>query len=86
MGQAGQDVDWSVTAREGSRGAQLRRALEPTLRERLETVEGPKDVARGFQELRARGEFESAAERGGARQTTSRAHEPSVPYDADKRK
>ena len=43
------DIDWSLTTWEGSRRAQLRRALSLTLRERMQAVEGLADVARRLQ-------------------------------------
>ena len=46
MSEARQDIDWSLTTWEGSRRAQLRRALELTLRER-------------FEEMHVKGEFTS---------------------------
>ena len=80
MSEKRDDIDWGATTWEGSRKAQLRHALTLTLRERLEAMEGLADVARRFQELRAQGAFKSAAERDGAQQTTTNAHEPSAPY------
>ena len=55
MDEARRDIDWSLTIGEGSRRAQLRRALALTLRERLEAVEGLADVVRRLEEMRARG-------------------------------
>ena len=83
MSEARQDIDWSLTTWEGSRKAQLRRALELTLRERLEAVEGLADVARRFEEMRARGEFTSASGGAASMQAAPGVHEPSPPYDAD---
>ncbi len=57
MDEAERDIDWSLTSWEGSRRAQLRRALELTLRERLEAAQGLADVARRFQQMRERGQF-----------------------------
>jgi hypothetical protein len=57
MGEDKEDIDWSLTTWEGSRRAQLRRALTLTLRERLEAMEGLAEIARRFQEIRARGGF-----------------------------
>ena len=57
MSKASEKIDWSVTTWEGSRRAQLRRALSLTLRERMEALEGLADVARRFQEMRTRGAF-----------------------------
>ncbi len=55
------DVDWSLTTWEGSRQAQLRRALRLTLRERMEAMAGLADVARRFEEIRARGGFKAVS-------------------------
>jgi len=63
MEESERDIDWSLTTWEGSRRAQLRRALTLTLRERLEAVEGLADVMRRLQEMRARGEFTHAGGR-----------------------
>lgn len=57
MDEAERDIDWGLTSWEGSRRAQLRRALELTLRERLEAAQGLADVARRFQQMRERGQF-----------------------------
>jgi len=46
---------WAETTWEGNRRAQLRRALELTLRERLQAVEDMGEVAQRFQEMRSRG-------------------------------
>jgi len=54
-------IDWSLTTWEGSRRAQLRRALEMTVRERLEAAEGLADVARRFAEIRRAGGFRNAS-------------------------
>lgn len=62
MSANGDDIDWSLTTWEGSRRAQLRRALTMTVRERLEAAEGLADVARRFAELRARGALQPARE------------------------
>ena len=43
---------WKETTWEGNRRAQLRRALELTLRERLQAVEDMAEVAKRFQEMR----------------------------------
>jgi len=48
------DQAWEETTWEGSRRAQLRRALKLTLRERLQAVEDMEDVARRLQEMRSR--------------------------------
>jgi len=61
MSEASDNIDWSVTTWEGSRRAQLRRALTLTVRERMEALEGLADVARRFQEMRARGAFKPAS-------------------------
>ena len=59
MGEDNHDIDWTSTTWEGSRRAQLRRALTLTIRERLEAMEGLADVARRFGEIRASGGFRS---------------------------
>lgn len=51
------DELWAETTWEGNRRAQLRRALELTLRERLQAVEDMAEVAQRFAEMRDRGEF-----------------------------
>lgn len=61
MSENRDDIDWSLTTWEGSRRAQLRRALALTLRERMEAVEGMADVARRFEEIRRAGGFKKAA-------------------------
>lgn len=61
MSENRDDIDWSLTTWEGSRRAQLRRALTLTLRERMEAVEGMADVARRFAEIRRAGGFSNAA-------------------------
>lgn len=43
---------WAETTWEGSRRAQLRRALTLTLRERLQAVEDMAEVAERFREMR----------------------------------
>lgn len=83
MSEPRQDIDWGLTTWEGSRRAQLRRALELTLRERLEAVEGLADVVRRFEEMRAKGEFTSASGDTVAKPSAQGVHEPSPPYDAD---
>lgn len=62
MSEGRDDIDWSVTTWDGSRRAQLRHALTLTLRERMEAVEGLAEVARRFQEMRARGELRTMSE------------------------
>jgi hypothetical protein len=62
MSKPDQDFDWSVATWEGSRRAQLHRALAFTLRERLEAMEGLAEVARRFAEMRARGRFRYCAD------------------------
>lgn len=81
MSEKRDGIDWNLTTWEGSRRAQLRHALTLTLRERMEAMEGLADVARRFQELRARGAFKSASERAGGQQAATSGHEPSAPYD-----
>jgi len=61
MSENRDDIDWSLTTWEGSRRAQLRRALTLTLRERMEALEGLADVVRRFQEMRARGKFKTGS-------------------------
>ena len=55
-------IDWTMTTWEGSRRAQLRRALAMSLRERLEAMVGLADVGRRLQEMRAEGRFKNASE------------------------
>lgn len=43
---------WAETTWDGNRRAQLRRALELTVRERLQAVEDMAEVAQRFQEMR----------------------------------
>jgi hypothetical protein len=50
------DELWEETTWEGNRRAQLRRALELTLRERLQVIEDMAEVAQRFGEMRARRE------------------------------
>jgi hypothetical protein len=83
MGEPRQDIDWSLTTWEGSRRAQLHRALAMTLRERLQAVEGLADTVRRFEEMRTRGEFTSALGQATTAQVTTGVHEPSHPYDAE---
>ena len=57
------DIDWSLTTWEGSRRAQLRRALAMTLRERMEAMEGLADVSRQISKMHAQpGSNEAGAE------------------------
>jgi hypothetical protein len=85
MSKSPKNIDWSLTTWEGSRRAQLRRALELTLRERLEAAEGLADVARRFAELRARGALSSPAAGAVAVRSPAPAHEPPPPgYDPGK--
>lgn len=84
MDEAERDIDWSLTTWEGNRRAQLRRALALTLRQRLEAAEGLADVARRFEEMRAKGKFASVSDGAARRHASSSVHEPSPPYDADK--
>lgn len=76
------EIDWSLTTWEGSRRAQLRRALEMTVRERLEAAEGLADVGRRFQQIRARGGFKPASPEPEAAQpeTPPAAREPRARY------
>jgi hypothetical protein len=57
-----EDIDWNLTTFEGSRREQLRRALQLTVRERLEAVEDMADIARRFAEMRANNEFSHTAD------------------------
>jgi hypothetical protein len=66
MSEFAKDIDWSLTTWEGSRRAQLRRALGLTLRERLEAAEALADVARRFADLRAEGALRSPTDAGTA--------------------
>jgi hypothetical protein len=85
MSEPPKDIDWSLTTWEGSRRAQLRRALELTLRERLEAAEGLADVARRFAELHARGALTSPAAGAVSGRSPAPAREPPPPgYDPDK--
>lgn len=84
MSEADREIDWSLTTWEGSRRAQLRHALKLTLRQRLEAAEGLADVARRFEEMRAKGEFSSGSDGAARRQAAPDVHEPSPPYDGDK--
>ncbi len=61
MSEDRDDIDWSLTAWEGSRRAQLRRVFALTLRERMGVVEGMAEVARRFEEIRRAGGFRKAA-------------------------
>ena len=81
MSEAGDTIDWSVTTWEGSRRAQLRRALTLTVRERMEALEGLADVARRFQEMRAQGAFKSASAQLSGPPTAPSVHEPAAPHD-----
>lgn len=51
---------WAETTWEGNRRAQLRRALDLTVRERLQAIEDMGDIARRFAEMRDREEFHSS--------------------------
>lgn len=57
MSDADAEIDWSLTSWEGSRQAQLERALTLTVRERLLAAEGLADIARHFQKMRTEGRF-----------------------------
>lgn len=48
------DALWEETTWDGNRRAQLRRALDLTLRERLQAVEDMAEVAERFRQMRAR--------------------------------
>lgn len=76
------DIDWNATTWDGSRRAQLRRALELTIRERLEAMEGLAEVARRFREMRAQGGFKNVSERTDTPsvKSPSGASEPAVRY------
>ena len=54
MNQIPDDV-WEETTWDGNRRAQLRRALDLTLRERLQAVEDMAEVAERFRQMRLRG-------------------------------
>ena len=59
------DDAWEQTTWEGNRRAQLRHALDFTLRERLQAVEDMAEMAERFRQMRARGknpEREQAAD------------------------
>ena len=84
MNEADRDIDWSLTTWEGSRRAQLRHALTLTLRQRLEAAAGLGEVARRFEQMRARGEFTSVSGAHPRQQSSAGVHEPSPPYDEDK--
>jgi hypothetical protein len=53
-----QDI-WEVTTWDGSRKEQLRRALQLTLRERLQALDEMGDLARHFEWMRENGRFRS---------------------------
>jgi len=74
MSDADAEIDWSLTSWEGSRQAQLERALTLTVRERLLAAEGLADIARHFQEMRSQGRF--AGSDGEAGTTVTNASEP----------
>ena len=82
MSEDKQDIDWSLTTWEGSRRAQVHRALEMTVRERLEAAEGLADVGRRFQQIRAQGGFKPASPEPEAAQaeTPPAAREPRARY------
>lgn len=83
MSEPGQDIDWSLTTWEGSRRAQLRRAVQTTLRERLEAVEAMTDLARRLAEMHARGEFVPVSGRCVDPQADSLLRQASPPYEED---
>ena len=85
MSKASEQIDWSVTTWEGSRRAQLRRALRLTVRERMEALEGLADVARRFQEMRAQGAFKSDSVNLSEPPSAQRDYEPDGPYDDNSR-
>ena len=66
MSDSPDDIDWILTTWEGSRRAQLRRALALKLPERMEAVEGMADVARRFREMHAQGKFKTGSDGGEA--------------------
>jgi hypothetical protein len=55
---------WASTTWEGARREQLRRALELTLRERLQALEEMCELARHFEWMRETGKFRSPRRRG----------------------
>ena len=77
-------IDWSLTTWEGSRREQLRRWAALPLERIVLAIEEMADLARRFEEMRARGEFRSASAEATPAQPAQSAHEPSPPYDADK--
>jgi CRISPR-associated protein Csx17 len=61
VSQTPDEIDWSLTTWEGSRRAQLRRALTLTVRERLEALAGMEEVAERFRQMRKLGLFKANA-------------------------
>jgi hypothetical protein len=74
MSEKRDEVDWSLTTWEGSRRAQLRHALELTLRERMEALEDLADVARRLAQMRERRAFESAVQAAEATGSVTPSH------------
>lgn len=74
------EIDWSLTTWEGSRQAQLERALQLTVRERLLAAEGLADIARHFQEMRTQGRFAETKGKAGTI-VTNASKSPPVPSD-----
>lgn len=85
MSKASEQIDWSVTTWEGSRRAQLRRALRLAVRERMEALEGLADVARRFQEMRAQGAFKSDSVKPSEPPSAQSDYESTGPYDDNSR-
>jgi hypothetical protein len=57
MSQIPDDIDWSLTTWEGSRRAQLRRALTLTLGERLQALDDMTEITEHFRWMRETGKF-----------------------------
>ena len=85
MSKDDQNIDWSVTAWEGSRRAQVRHALTLTLRERLEAMEGLADVARRFEEMREQGKFRRVLPTTEARRVEATGPDGNSPSDLTNR-
>lgn len=85
MSENRDDIDGSLTTREGSRRAQLRHALALTLREHMEAVEGMADVVRRFQEMRAQGKFKTGSGGGETSGASGTGEVPSIQSDGNER-
>jgi hypothetical protein len=57
MSQLPDDIDWSLTTWEGSRRAQLSRALTLTLRDRLLVLDGMAEIAERLRRMRETGKL-----------------------------